>query len=241
MRELVGTNELKDARIRDCDLSGAQLRGVNFSNVTITDAWLFNTDIWGAIGGLRVNGVEVAPLVEAELDRRHPERTKLAAVDVAGLVTAFDTVDAMWAPTIERARRLPRERLHERVAGEYSFVETLRHLLFATDAWLVRMVLREPNAYHEWAVPPDLPPDAPLDTGPGLDEVLEVRAERMTRLRSYLAGASDDDLAATVSAPDPDGHPQGSYRVLECFRVVLNEEWWHHQYATRDLATLEEG
>lgn len=240
MREFIGTDELKNARIRDSDVSGAQFRSVNFSNVTITDAWIFNTDISGAIGGLKINGVLVEPLVEAELDRRHPERTKLRPTDVGGLRTGFDVVENMWAQTIERARRLPAGKLHERVGVEYSFVETLRHLIFATDGWLTRLVLRVPNAYHEWALPPDLPPDAPPDTGPDLDPVLEVRAERMARIRDYLSTATDADLTGMVSAPDPAGHPQGTHRVLDCFRVVLREEWWHNQYATRDLAVLEQ-
>jgi hypothetical protein len=239
MREFIGTDELKGARIRDSDLSGAQLRSVNFSNVSITDAWLFDTSISGAIRGLRVNGVEVAPLIEAELDRRHPERTRLRPTDVAGLRTALDAVDEMWAPTLERARALPREALHERVQGEYSFVETLRHLLFATDAWLTRMVLRVPHGYHEWAVPPDLPVDAPPDDGPELDEVLEVRSERAARLRAYLDGAEDAALAQVVTPPDSTGHPQGAHQVRACFQVVMDEEWWHHQYATRDLTILE--
>ena len=239
MRELADSDELKDARILGCDLSGAQLRGVNFSNVTITDAWVFNTSISGEIGGLTINGVEVEPLIEAELDRRHPERTELRPTDVEGLRRAFDVVDEMWASTIERARRLPPQKLDERVNGEYSFVETLRHLLFATDAWLTRMVLRVPNAYHQWAVPPDLPPDAPPDRGPALDPVLEARAERTANLRDYLSTATQADLQRVLPAPDPTGHPGGSHRVLDCFRVVLREEWWHHQYATRDLASLE--
>ena len=239
MREFVGSDELKNARIRDCDLSGAQIRGVNFSNVSITDSWIFNTDISGMIGGLKINGVEVEPLIEAELDRRHPERTKLRPTDLDGLRAAFDVVEEMWAATVERARRLPQQQLHERVGGEYSFVETLRHLLFATDAWLTRMVLRVPNAYHEFAVPPDLPPDAPPDTGPGLDAVVAARAERLARVRDHLSGATEADLSQLVSAPDPTGHPQGTHRVFDCFHVVLREEWWHHYYATRDLAVLE--
>ena len=240
MRELEGSDELRNARIRSSDLSGAQLRGVNLSNVVIIDSWLANASISGMISGLTINGVEVAPLVEAELDRRHPERTRLRPTDVDGLVAAFDVVEQMWAPTLDRARQLAPERLHERVAGEYSFVETLRHLLFATDAWLTRMVLRVPNAYHEWAVPPDLPADPPPDTGPELDEVLEVRAERLARLRAFLASATDADLGRMVSPPDSSGHPQGTHRVLDCFAVVLDEEWWHHRYATRDLAVLEQ-
>jgi len=239
MREIVASEELKGARIRDSDLSGAQLRGVNLSNVSITDAWLFNTSISGAIGGMTVNGIPIEPLVEAELDRRHPERTELRPTNVDGVRRGFDVVDEMWAPTIERARVLPADQLHVRVAGEYSFVETLRHLLFATDSWLTRLVLRVPDGYHQWAMPPDLPLDAPPDDGPGLDEVLEVRAERAAPLRAYLADATDADLQRMVTPPDATGHPQGTHRVLDCFGVVLREEWWHHQYATRDLAQLE--
>lgn len=196
-------------------------------------------DISGAIGGLRINGIEVEPLVEAELDRRHPERTALRPTDVPELLAAFDVVDAMWRPTIERARRLPPERLHERVGDEYSFVETLRHLLSALDGWALRMVLRVPNAHHEWGVPPDLPGDAPPDEGPGLDEVLVVRSERMGLVRDHVATMSPADLTTTVAPPDPTGHPQGLHTPLDCLRVVLREEWWHHQYAIRDLAVLE--
>ncbi len=239
MREIVNSDELKGARIRGCDLSGAELRGVMMPNARIIDAWLVGADISGEISGLKVNGVEVAPLVEAELDRRHPERTALRPTDGAGVLNGYDVVEAMWSPTIERARRLPEARLQERVHDEYSFVETLRHLLFASDAWLRRMVLQVPLGYHEWAVPPDLDPLSPNEDGPGLDDVLAVRAERIAELRAWLAGATDADLQERLDPPDPVGHPQGRHRPIDCFQVVLMEEWWHHQYATRDLTALE--
>lgn len=237
MREFIGTDELRGARFVDCDLTGATFRGVVLANARISDGLLVNADISADITGLRINGVEVAPLVNAELDRRHPERMRLRARDLAGLRAAFDVVDDMWAPTIERARALPVSAQHERVGGEYSFVETLRHLLFASDAWLRRMVLRVPG-YHEWAVPPDLPLDAPPDTGPELDEVLAVRRERMDEMRAWLATAAEEDLRRPLTPPDG-GHPQGTFRAIDCVRVVLNEEWWHHRYATRDLEVLE--
>ena len=240
MNEIVGSKEFKDAKIRDSDLSGASFRSINFSNVTITDAWLFNTDISGAIDGLKINGVEVAPLIDAELDRRHPERTKLRAKTVEQLRDAFDTVEQMWEPVVERARKLPPGKLHERVNGEYSFVETLRHLIFAADSWITRIVLQVPNGHHEWGVTPDLPPDAPPDTGPELDPVLELRAEKLAAIRDYLSKATDADLAKVNSAPDATAHPQGRFPVLECFGVMLNEEWWHKQYALRDLEILEQ-
>ena len=189
------------------------------------------------------------PAVRDELDRRHPERTKLRPTDVAGLHEAFDVLESIWAPTIERARLLPPARLDERVNSEYSFVETFRHLLFAWHAWLARSVLHVPADFPEWALPPDLPADAPspvkwapgigwtaTDAAPDLDAVLGVRADRFARLRDYLSTATDADLTALVDGPlwDPDNKVARLYGL----RVVLNDEWWHSQYASRDLAVL---
>lgn len=181
--------------------------------------------------------------VRDELDRLHPERVRFRPRDLAGTTAAMDLVDAMWAPTLARARQLPPEKLHERVGGEYSFVETLRHLLFAGDAWLRQMVMRVPDPFHKWGVPPDLPADAPPDTGPGLAEVLSVREERAAGVRAHLATLSEDDLTVRVGGPwDPPDRPVDQRaRVIDCFRLVFREEWWHHQFATRDLEVLERG
>ena len=42
---------------------------------------LVDADLDGEIEGLRIWGVEVAPLLEAELDRRHAERAVLHATE----------------------------------------------------------------------------------------------------------------------------------------------------------------
>jgi hypothetical protein len=68
--------------------------------------------------------------------------------------------------------------------------------------------------------------------------VLEVRAERFVRVRDYLSGATADDLTALAAGPP--WNPQHKVPLLYCFRVVLNDEWWHHRYAIRDLAVLEQ-
>ncbi len=179
--------------------------------------------------------------LRGELDRAHPERVRLRPRNLAEIREAMDLVDEMWAPTLARAQCLQREMLHARVDGEYSFVETLRHLLFAGDAWLQRMVLRVPDPFHEWGVPPDLPADAPPDNGPSLEEVLPVREERAMRVRGHLATLSEEDLRVRVGGPwDPPDLPlERRARVIDCFRVVFREEWWHHQFATRDLEVIE--
>lgn len=179
--------------------------------------------------------------LRGELDLVHPERVRLRPRDLAGTKEAMDLVDGMWTPTLARARRLPSEKLHARVDGEYSFVETLRHLLFVGDAWLQRMVLHVPDPFHEWGVPPNLPAHAPPDTGPALADVVSVREARAVGVRAHLATLSEDDLLCRVGGPwdPPDLPPERRARVVDCFRVVFREEWWHHQFATRDLAVIE--
>jgi hypothetical protein len=188
-----------------------------------------------------------------ELDARHPERRDLRPRDVAGLRTAFGVLEDLWASTIEQARQLPPEKLHERVNGEYSFVETFRHLLFAWEAWLSQPVLRVTDGYHAWAIPPDdgFAAEAPnpvlwsqtrrggpwsrCDEAPQLDAVLAVRADYWARARDYLSTATPDDVNSPGTPPP---WHQGEASVLYCLRVVLHDEWWHHQFATRDLAVL---
>jgi len=95
------------ARLDDADFSAVRLHSPNFEGATITDGWLRNADISGAIDGLRVNGVEIAPLVEAELDRRFPQRVMLRAEDPQGLAQTWAMIEDVWRTTVERARTLP--------------------------------------------------------------------------------------------------------------------------------------
>ena len=120
---------------------------------------------------------------------------------------------------MDRARALPEEVLHERVDGEWSFVETLRHLLFVTDAWLKRAVLADPAPYHPLDLPhTDMPasaegvPNDP-DARPPLDEVLSLRAERQALVRDFFATLSDERLASPAVVTGP-GYPEaGEYAV----------------------------
>ncbi|MFI6826759.1 DinB family protein [Kribbella sp. NPDC050241] len=236
---------LRDAVFHDVDLAGARFDNVNLSGATIRGARLVDVSLDGDIRGLRVWGVDVVPLIDAELNRRQPGREKMRPTDADGYREAWELLERLWAETIARARALPPELLHESVDGEWSFIETLRHLVFATDAWVLRTVLGEPSPWD----PLDLPHDEMHDTPPvprdrtvrpALDEVLALRADRMGRVRAIIAELTDERLAErTTPVPEPGYPASDSYLVDGCLGCILSEEWEHRQYAERDLAVLE--
>lgn len=234
---------LTDALIQDVDLSRTRVRSAYLDGVRMTGVEVPDLEIYGELGRVVVNGVDVVPLVEAELDRRTPERVLMRPTDLPGFREAFDVLDRLWAGTVERARRLPAEALHEQVDDEWSFVETLRHLGFAHACWVGGVVLADPSPWH----PLDLPWDeAPAvegvpwdrDVRPSLDEVLAVRAERRATVASVLADLDDAGLERPVSSATPFMSDAEALTVAQCLRVVLNEEWEHRLYAERDLAVL---
>ena len=63
-----------------------------------------------------MNDVDVTEFVEAELDRRHPERAQLRDMKTADDYRAmWDTIECLWSETVARARRLPEGARNERV------------------------------------------------------------------------------------------------------------------------------
>ena len=249
MIEVSGVSH-SDVRITDLSLTDAQLSDVdvtraNFWRVRMRGVWIGEAEINGQIEGLRINGVDVGPLIEAELDRRHPHRAKMRPDDVAGFHEAWDILESLWAGTVDRARALPPELLHERVDGEWSFIQTLRHLVYATDIWVRRAILGDPTPWHPLSLPfdgmeqdPAVPWDR--DARPGLDEVLALRADRMQTVRRVIEGLTEESLASNTEPVDGPGYPEpDSYPVAICLGTVLIEEWEHRLYAERDLDVLQ--
>lgn len=236
--------DLSGSRFEEVELADTWWRNVYFSRVIMRGAWLEDVDIDGEVRGLRVNGVDVGPLVEAELDRRDPDRVLVRARTAEEFRTCWAMLERRWAETVEHARSLPEPLLHEHVLEEYSFIETLRHLVFATDAWVSRVVLGEPSPYHRWGLPhsemgptPGVPHDP--DARPGLEEILAVRESRFAVVRAVLADLTDERLdEMTVPVAEP-GYPESeSFLVRRALGAILNEEWHHRLYAERDLAVL---
>lgn len=166
-----------------------------------------------------------------------------------GYRQAWAIVEATWAATVDDALRLPAGALTTRVDGQWSFLETLRHLIFATDSWVRRTILADPAPYHPMGVPHDEATTEDgidvrswgidLDAAPTLDEVLAVRAERVADVRRVVGALTVDELSRVCDANPAPGNPEDTRRTVgRCLDVVVNEEWAHHGYAVRDLATF---
>ncbi|WP_433021662.1 DinB family protein [Kribbella sp. CA-294648] len=233
--EFVDVNA-RGARFTRSDLSEAVMRAVEINGADIDAPWLLEP---GNV--LLVNGVNVVPLVDAELDRRFPGRSQRKAATPEGLQDAWAALEKTWSATLDRVRAMPAGTPDRSVDGEWSFAQTLRHLVMATDTWLGRAIKGLDQPYH-----PIGQPNIEYETDgndmtvfsatqPRYDEVLAVRAERIAMVRDYLADVTEDDLASTRPNPWAPQHPE---TVLSCLHTILEEEWEHHRYATRDLSRL---
>ncbi|MGH3404645.1 MAG: DinB family protein [Streptosporangiaceae bacterium] len=242
-----GSTQFRGARFEVADLRGARFTDCDLSGVTIRDSWLVNVSISGFLSNVTVNGVDVTDFVSAELDRRHPERVQLREGQTADDVRAiWATIERLWAEAVERAGRLPAAARAEPVDEEWSFEQTLRHLVFITDAWASRTVLDEPMPYHPLGLPQSWYPAAEaaalgidLTAQPGYAEILAGRADRMAVMRGIVAGLTDDGLGRPCRRSPAPGYPDEERPVIECISVVLEEEIEHYRFAVRDLAVLE--
>jgi hypothetical protein len=241
---------LHGARFRETNLSETSFYDVTFERATFREAYfegarfigvsLDGARVDGSIEGLVVNGVEIEPLVEAELDRQNPGREKLRATDPDDLREAWAWLESMWAATTAEALAHPEEHLRLRVDDEWSYLETLRHLVFASDCWIGAGILGR-TTYHRLGVtgPWMDPATAGLDVDaePTVEEVLAARAEQQALVRDYLATVTPELLASGTAPPEGvPWPPQEQRSALSRVHVVLNEEWWHHRFARRDMA-----
>jgi len=242
-----GSEQFRGARFDVADLRGARFTDCDLTGVTIRDCWLADVSISGYVSHVTVNGVDVTDFVNAELDRRHPERVQFREGQTVDDVRAiWATIEKLWAQAAQRAGRLPEAALDQQVNQEWSFSQTLRHLVFITDAWASRTVLDEEMPYHPLGLPQSWYParDAAalgidLTAQPGYAEVLAARADRMAVMHRIVAGLTDDNLGRLCQRSPAPGYPDEKRRVIDCIAVVMDEEIEHYRFAVRDLAILE--
>jgi hypothetical protein len=228
---------LRGARFVRSSLSGVVMRGVDIEGADIDAPWLLEDG-----GTLFVNGVNVAPLVNAELNRRFPGREMRHAEGPGELREAWERLQEAWSAAAGRVAGMPPGSEDAAVDGEWSFAQTLRHLVMATDKWLRGAVLGVAQPYHPIGEPNVEYETDGLDMSvfqaakPSYREVLDVRAGHVELVRDFLANATAEDLQHPHPAPD---NPRFTVTTLNCLHVILHEEWEHLRFATRDLDTIE--
>ena len=233
-RDFAGATFVR-ASFRGATLRFSDVRGMTMRSVDVDGLDIDSHDL--AMSTLLVNGVDVVPFVEAELDRRFPGRELQRAETPEGLREAWVAVQAAWRTTVEQ---IPRELVDAHVEDEWSLAQTLRHLILATDAWLRGAIQREQQPFHEIGQIFTGAAEMGFDTSmfrvdaPDFEEVLAVRAERQQMVTDLLATATPGLLAEERDNPwgGGDWHPT----VGDCLRVILDEEWAHLRYVRRDLA-----
>jgi hypothetical protein len=247
MATFTGSDDLQGAEFVDADLRGARFVGANLSGAVMRGVQIEEADIdapWLLSDGssLLVNGVDVTPYVEAELNRRFPGRAEQRAEDPEGLRAAWSALERTWAATLDRVAAMPAGTVDVSVAGEWSFAQTLRHLVMATDTWFGRGIQTLEQPYHPLGLVDTATEEDGMDvsvftTGtPSYDEVLEARAGRVAMVRDFLATVTAEQLAEERRNPHDPAYPE---TVLTCLHTILEEEWEHHRYAVRDLDAVE--
>ena len=154
-------------------------------------------------------------------------------------------LEDQWQATITHGGELPEPLLFERVDDEWSFVETHRHLILATDCWLRRVVKGERPSVHPYGLAGSWLTDP---ASWGLDPAANQSRRRIAlrcggkttwpRYEQTIAATTEAELQRECLPPATPGHPSSPHTVLNCLHVILNEEWEHHRYAVRDLDIL---
>jgi hypothetical protein len=222
----------RGATLRSCDLRGVTMRSVDVDGLDIDDHDLF-------FGSVIVNGVDVVPLVDAELNRQFPGRELQKAQTPEGLRDGWVAVQDAWATTVTDT---PPELVDAHVEDEWSLSQTLRHLVLATDAWLRGGIMVIEQPFHEigqiFTGAAEMGFDMSIfrADAPAFAEVLAVRADRQQLVTDFLDTVTPELLAEERDNPwgGDDWHPT----VGDCVRVILEEEWAHLRYVRRDLALL---
>ena len=186
----------KGATMRSSDVSGVTMRAVDVDGLDIDSHDLF-------FGSLVVNGVDVVPLVEAELNRQFPGRELQKAETPEGLREGWLAVQAAWQATVAAT---PAELVDAHVPDEWSLAQTLRHLVLATDAWLrgAAYGCHGRSTRSVW-FSPGLNGRASTcrcsARSTNFEEILSVRAERQPLVSDFLATVTPDLLAEATENP----------------------------------------
>jgi uncharacterized damage-inducible protein DinB len=227
--------DLKRAAFEQSYLPGAVMRGVD----------LTGADIDGVIGGLKVNGIEVLPLIEAELNRRYPGRAQARSEVLAEQRESFEAAQRAWSALFDRAAAMPAGTVDQQVDGEWSLAQTMRHLVFAIDGWLRHGIQGLDGAFSPIGLAFSEYDDEVGTLGvdiaatPSFEEVQAAYADRVAKVRAQYDSLTQTEFEAPARRLPPWEPETRSLPVWRCLGVIVNEAWEHHRFAERDLDELE--
>jgi hypothetical protein len=227
--------DLSGAVFWGVNLEGATFRDVDLTGVRISHARVSDVVIDAEIDRLVVNGVDVTDYVN-ERDEWFALRSRIQPTDSSGMREGWQLIAAAWAEAIERARGLGEGPCQTSVDGEWSFVQTLRHLVFATDKWFTVPILG--GTFHAIGVPNSGSadfgwPGLDATAAPTFDDAVATWEDRSRQLSRYLDDVDPAALTTTVDVLE-----NGTTPVRECIGVVFEEHFHHLRYALRDLDRL---
>jgi hypothetical protein len=242
--EFVAAN-LTSARFRFADLEGAAFDQSYLPRVVMRGVDLTGADIDGQIRDLKINGVEVLPLIEAELNRRYPGRELARSQVLAEQRESFEAALRTWSATLDRVAAMPAGTVDQQVDGEWSVAQTLRHLVFAVDGWVRHGIQGLDGAFSPIGLPFSEYDDEAAALGvdvtatPSFEEVQAAYADHMAQVRAQYDSLTQEDFEAPARRLPPWEPETRSLPVWRCLGVIANEAWEHHRFAARDLDELE--
>lgn len=197
----------------DVNLGKTLFHNVNLGQAVIRGANLARMRIEGcAIRGLSIDGMDIYPLIEAELDRRDPQRAALRMRDpfdpacVREVMARLETLRAGFRQQLGAADPT---RLTARPKPEkWSALEHLRHLIFAEDLYLNRWLLRNDHPWSALGLLPSFLADNPAFAAVGgqptddLETVWAAWDDIHTGMQAFLADLTVDVLRRDTSDVD---------------------------------------
>ncbi len=236
MGEEFEDRDLSESTFWGVKLTSSTFRDADFGGSTFFHVFMKDVKIDGIVERLVVNGVDVTGYV-AEHDRWHPLRTMLEPANAPECRAAWHLLSSEWSQLLERAARMNPDALLESVNGEWSFRDTLRHLVFVHDKWFAGPILGRshftdvglPNTGSRdfgW-------PGLELASEPSVEDVLEIRLRQNSEFVDWLVEADFTHLPAETEVLE-----NGRVPSVICLHAVLEEEFEHLRYATRDLDVL---
>jgi hypothetical protein len=236
---------LGEARFESVDLGGAQFRAVNFSDtrlravamrgVVMRGVELVDTDINGEIQNVTINGVDIGPLVDIRTAPRCGRRTPKDSA-----TRGRRSSDCGTAPSSVHARSIPNFCTNRWAANGRSSRRCATSCSPLTRGSVARCSATRRQLDLPWDEMPDTPGvPRDRDARPSLDEVLELRRDRIATVRDVIGALTDESLLAHTKPVDAPRWPAPvSFPVRQCLSCILNEEWEHRLYAERDLDAL---